>query len=173
MKITSDWIIPIMLLVILTFGISKKIDVYSHFTNGIKDGASSFLKICPALFALFICVGVFRGSGLSDFLCTLLSPVTSFLKFPKDLLPFAVLRPVSGSGSLVFAQDIFSRFGPDSFEGRAVSIMMGSTETTFYTASVYFAASGTKNIRHTIKCALIADVFSMAISLIITRLYYY
>ena len=99
--------------------------------------------------------------------------VRLFLHFPKDLLPFSILRPVSGSGSLVFAQDIFERFGPDSFEGRAVSIMMGSTETTFYTASVYFATSGTKNIRHTIKCALIADVFSMAISILVTRLYYY
>ncbi|MBR5507106.1 MAG: spore maturation protein [Clostridia bacterium] len=173
MKVTSDWIIPVMLLVILTFGVLKKTDVYSHFTTGLKDGAAAFLKICPALFALFICVGVFRASGLSDFFCTLLSPVASFFHFPKDLLPFSILRPVSGSGSLVFAQDIFSRFGPDSFEGRAVSIMMGSTETTFYTASVYFAASGTKNIRHTIKCALIADVFSMAISILVTRLYYY
>jgi len=173
MKLSSDLIIPIMILLILIFAVSKKTDVYSSFTMGLKDGASSFLKICPDLFALFICVGVFRASGLSDFLCTLLSPVTSFLKFPKDLLPFAILRPVSGSGSLVFAQDIFTRFGPDSFEGRAVSIMMGSTETTFYTASVYFAASETKNIRHTIKCALIADVFSMAISILVTRLYYY
>ena len=117
-------------------------------------------------------MGVFTSSGLSDMICTLLSPITDFLGVPKDLVPFGILRPVSGSGSLVFASDIFRNFGPDSFEGRAVSIMMGSTETTFYTASVYYAASGTKNIRHTIKGALLADEFSMSISLVVARIYY-
>ena len=166
------YIVPIMFLFVILWGVFSKINVYQAFTDGIADGAKAFLKICPALFALFLAVGVFTSSGLSDIVCTILSPVTNFLGIPKDLVPFGILRPVSGSGSLVFASDIFRKFGPDSFEGRAVSIMMGSTETTFYTASVYFAASGTKNIRHTVKCALMADIFSMAISLIVARIYY-
>ncbi len=161
-----------MIMTITVYAGFKKTDMYSAFTHGIKAGLESVIGIFPALFALFISVGVFRASGLLDVLTDLLSPVTDFLKFPKELVPFALLRPVSGSGSLAFASDIFSRFGPDSFAGRAVSVMMGSTETTFYVSAVYFGATGTKNIRHTIKCALLADIFSMAVSIIVCRFYW-
>ena len=168
----SALIIPTIIMGILMYALFKKVNVYSAFVTGVKDGVKSVWSIFPALFALFIAVGAFRASGLADFLASLLSPVTDFFHFPSELLPFALLRPVSGSGSLALASDIFSRFGPDSFVGRTVSVMMGSTETTFYTVAVYFGATGTKNIRHTLKCALIADVFSMAISLMVCYWYY-
>ncbi len=168
----SALIIPTIIMGILMYALFKKVNVYSAFVTGVKDGVKSVWSIFPALFALFIAVGAFRASGLADFLASLLSPVTDFFHFPSELLPFALLRPVSGSGSLALASDIFSHFGPDSFVGRAVSVMMGSTETTFYTVAVYFGATGTKNIRHTLKCALIADVFSMAISLMVCYWYY-
>ncbi len=168
----SAFIVPLIIVGILVYALFKKVDVYSSFVSGIKGGVGSVWSIFPSLFALFVAVGAFRASGLADFLASLLSPITKFFRFPSELLPFALLRPVSGSGSLALASDIFSRFGPDSFVGRAVSVMMGSTETTFYTIAVYFGAAGTKNIRHTLKCALIADVFSMAISLMVCYWYY-
>ena len=129
--------------------------------------------VFPSLFAIFIAISVFRASGLVEFLTNLLSPVCSALNFPSELLPFALLRPVSGSGSLAMASDIFTSYGADSFAGRCASVMMGSTETTFYTIAVYFGASGTKNIRHTLKCALLADAFGMIMSVIVCRWYFY
>ncbi|MBQ4631001.1 MAG: spore maturation protein [Clostridia bacterium] len=168
----GTYIMPLAILGILCFGFAKKTDVYSSFISGVKEGFSSVASIFPALFALFLAVGVFRASGLVDLITRLISPLTNAIGFPSELVPFALLRPVSGSGSLAMASDIFSKFGPDSFEGMAVSVMMGSTETTFYTTAVYFAASGTKNIRHTLKCALIADLFSMAVSIIVCRIFY-
>lgn len=168
----GSYAVPVMMLAIILYAAFKKTDVYGAFTQGVKDGVRSVWSIFPALFALFISIGAFRSSGLVDLIANLVSPVTDILHFPSELVPFALLRPVSGSGSLAFASDIFSVYGADSFAGRAVSVMMGSTETTFYTTAVYFGASGTKNIRHTLKCALAADLVSMAVSVIVCRLYY-
>ncbi len=165
-------IIPFMILAIISWGALKKINVYSAFTDGVTKGVKSVASIFPALFALFVAVSVFRASGLVDFVVGFLSPVCDFLHFPSELLPFALLRPVSGSGSLAMASDIFSSFGPDSEVGRIASVMMGSTETTFYTVAVYFGASGTKNIRHALKCALLADLFSMIMSIIVCKWYF-
>lgn len=161
-----------MICAIIIWGYFKKINAHSAFTDGVIIGAKSVVSIFPSLFALFIAVSVFRASGLTDFLADFLSPVCRFLHFPPELLPFAMLRPISGSGSLAMASDIFSVYGPDSRIGRIASIMMGSTETTFYTIAVYFGASGTKNIRHALKCALLADFFSMIMSIIVCRWYF-
>ena len=165
-------IIPAMICAILIYGFSKRINVYSAFTNGVTDGAKSVIGIFPSIFALFIAVSVFRASGLVDFISKLLYPLCKLVKFPAELLPFALLRPVSGSGSLAMASDIFSSYGPDSFIGRVASVMMGSTETTFYTVAVYFGASGTKNIRYSLKCALMADIFSMIMSVLVCSRYF-
>jgi len=159
-------IVPVMITAIIVYGICAGINVYQVFTEGVRNGFESVVAIFPALLALFVAVGVFRSSGLADFLTSLLAPLASVLHFPAELLPFALLRPVSGSGSLALASDLFATYGPDSFVGNAASIMMGSTETTFYTVAVYFGACGTKNTRHTLKCALSADVFSMAMSVL-------
>lgn len=166
-------IVPAMICTVVFYGFFKKINVYSAFTEGVIDGAKSVISVFPSLFALFIAVSVFRASGLVDFLAHLLSPLCRILHFPSELLPFALLRPVSGSGSLAMASDIFSQYGPDSFVGRAASVMMGSTETTFYTIAVYFGAAGTKNIRHTLKCALAADFFSMILSIAVCVWFFY
>lgn len=168
----SEIIVPLMICFIIAYSFCKKINVYSAFGEGVKEGIGSVYSIFPSLFALFIAVSVFRSSGLVDFLTSLLLPLCRFLHFPSEILPFAILRPVSGSGSLAMASDIFASYGPDSFAGRVASVMMGSTETTFYTIAVYFGASGTKNIRYALKCALMADLFSMIMSVVICRWYF-
>lgn len=168
----GSFVVPAMILGIMIHALCHRVDVYSAFTSGLKDGVQSVFAIFPALFALFIAIGALRASGLVELVVAWISPLADFVHFPSELVPFALLRPVSGSGSLAFASDIFANYGPDSFAGRAVSVMMGSTETTFYTTAVYFAATGTKDIRHTLKCALIADCVSMAVSVAVCRFYY-
>jgi spore maturation protein B len=150
----------------------KGINVYLDFTQGVVDGIKSVYSVFPSLFALFIAVSVFRASGLVGFISNLLSPICEFLHFPSELLPFALLRPVSGSGSLAMASDIFSEFGTDSFAGRCASVMMASTETTLYTIAVYFGASGTKNIRYSLKCGLLADLLSAILSVLVCSWYF-
>ena len=166
------FVVPLMIFTVISYGFIKRINVYSSFTEGAVQGVKSVYSVFPSLFALFIAISVFRASGLVDFISGLLSPLCKFLHFPSPLLPFALLRPISGSGSLAMAADIFTEYGTDSFVGRAASVMMASTETTFYTIAVYFGASGTKNIRHSLKCALLADVFSMIMSILVCTWYF-
>ena len=164
--------VPLMICVIILWSHIKGVNVYLAFTEGVTGGIKTVYSVFPSLFALFISVSVFRESGLVDFISNLLSPVCEFLHFPSELLPFALLRPVSGSGSLAMASDIFYNLGADSFSGRCASVMMASTETTLYTTAVYFGASGTKNIRYSLKCGLMADLFSMIMSVFVCSRYF-
>ena len=164
--------VPFMICAIILWAHLKGVNVYSAFTEGVVSGIKSVYSVFPALFALFVAVSVFRASSLVGFISNLLSPVCEFLHFPSELLPFALLRPVSGSGSLAMASDIFSTFGTDSHAGRCASVMMASTETTLYTIAVYFGASGTKNIRHSLKCGLMADLFSVILSVLVCSWYF-
>ena len=168
----SDFAIPVVILVVLTFALLKKCEVYSSFTFGAREGIETAVKIVPQLVGLLVAIKVFDASGAMDYVFRILSPVAKFLHFPSQALPFALLRPVSGSGSLAMATDLFGKYGPDSFVGRVVSVMMGSTETTFYTVAVYFGAVGVKNVRHTLLCALLADLVSMGLSVVVCSLWW-
>lgn len=168
----GKYIIPIMMLLTIVYASAKKINIYSIFLDGVKKGILSVWEIFPTLFAIFIAVAAIRASGFIDLITKILRPITEFLHFPSELVGFAILRPVSGSGSLAVAADIFSFCGADSFVGRAASVMMGSSETTFYTVSVYFAATGIKDIRHALKCALAADLISTFVSVAVCALYF-
>ena len=163
----SDFAIPFIVLFVLTFGLAKRCRVYSSFTFGAEEGLKTAVKIIPQLVGLLVAIKVFNASGAMDFVVKLLSPLAKLLHFPTEALPFSLLRPVSGSGSLALATDLFGKHGADSFVGRVVSVMMGSTETTFYTVSVYFGAVGVKNVRHTLLCALAADALSMVLSTVV------
>ena len=163
-------IIAVMTAVIIGFGAFKRINVYQMFTSGVRNGFESVASVFPALMAVFVGVAMFRSSGLAEFITGILSPVARLLHFPAELLPFAILRPVSGSGALALASGLFAQYGPDSYIGQVASVMMGSTETTFYTVAVYFGACGIKNIRYTLKCALMADAFGMILSIIAVNL---
>ena len=168
----GKYVILLMMAFTVIYAAIHGINIYSAFIEGIKKGIESVWGIFPTLFALFISVAALRASGFIDFLTNIIKPFTDFIHFPSELVGFALLRPVSGSGSLAVAADIFSACGADSFVGRAASVMMGSSETTFYTVSVYFAATGIKNIRYTLKCALIADLISTTVSIIVCAFYF-
>jgi len=160
----SDFAIPLVVGTVLLFALFKKCQVYSDFTLGAEEGLKTAFKIIPQLTGLMVAIKMFSASGAMTFFVNLLSPVASLLHFPTEVLPFVLLRPVSGSGSLAMATELFAKYGTDSFVGRVVSVMMGSTETTFYTVAVYFGAVGVKNIRHTLICALSADLLSAVLS---------
>jgi len=163
----SDFAIPAIVGFVLLFGLLRRCEVYSSFTFGAEEGLKTAVKIIPQLVGLLVAIKVFSASGAMGYLVNLLKPVAKIIHFPAEALPFALLRPVSGSGSLAMATDLFGKYGPDSFVGRVISVMMGSTETTFYTVAVYFGAVGVRNVRHTLICALLADLVSMVLSVLV------
>lgn len=165
MQIISSFTLPVMILGIIIFGLYKKTNVYDSFVSGAKTGVESTLQIIPPLVGLMVGISVLRGSGALDMLGKLLEPVTSFIHMPPEILPLALLRPISGSGSTAIVTDLFKNFGPDSQIGKIASVMMGSTETTFYTIAVYFGAVGVKRLRHTVKSALLGDLTGILLAL--------
>lgn len=142
----------------------KEVKVYDVFVEGAKEGIKTVVRIIPPLVGLLVAVGVFRASGALDLLIYAARPLASVLGIPSEAMPLAFLRPISGSASLALVSDIIKTHGPDSFIGRVVSTMMGSTETIFYTLTVYFGSVGIKNIRYTLAAALIADMVSVVAS---------
>jgi len=165
----SSFAMPALAVIIIMHGIYKKSDVYSTFSAGAKDGLKTTVNILPNLIGLLVAVKMLSASGALEMAEKVISPIAEFLHFPTTLVPFALLRPVSGSGSLAMATDLFSKHGTDSFVGRAVSVMMGSSETTFYTVAVYFGAVKAKNVRHTLLCALFADIICAFVSVMVCR----
>ncbi len=169
----SDYILPVFVTIIVVFGLCKKIDVFDCFVDGAKNGFNVFLSILPSLTALFLAVQMLKSSQGIDILTTILSPVAKLLNIPEEVLPMCILSPISGGGSLTVYESIISEYGPDSYIGRVASVMMGSTETTFYAITVYFGAVGIKKIRHTAICSLCADLTSFILAGIMVRLFFY
>lgn len=163
----SSYILPLLIGVILLAGLIRKTEPYSCFLEGAKEGLVSTVQIAPALIGLLAAIGMMRASGLMDFIVESLSPITSFFHIPKEVLPLMLMRPVSGSGALAIVSDLLKTYGPDSKIGLTAAVMMGSTETTFYAISVYFAAAGIKKARYTLFAALAADVVGMMVSVLL------
>lgn len=169
----SNYILPIFVCLIVVYGFFKKVDVFATFTEGAKNGFNVFLSILPSLTALFLAIEMLKSSGGTEILTKILSPIGKLLHIPSEVLPMCILSPVSGGGSLSIYESIISEYGPDSYIGRAASVMMGSSETTFYAIAVYYGAVNIKKIRHTAICSLCADLTSFIVSGIVVRLLLY
>lgn len=169
LELVSTWAIPALLFVIPVVGFFKKVKVYECFVEGAKEGFNVAIRIIPFLVAILFAIGMFRASGAMDLFVQIISPVTNLIGMPAEALPLALMRPLSGSGSLGLATEIMKTHGPDSFLGRLVSTMYGSTETTFYVLAVYFGAVGVKKIRHALAVGLIADVAGLIAAVFICR----
>ena len=154
----SLWAIPVLLVGIPLVGLIRGVKVYDVFIEGAKEGFQVAVRIIPFLVGILVAIGMFRGSGAMDLLTNALKPVMSAVGFPAELLPLAVLRTLTGSGSLAFATDLIKTHGPDSLFGRMAATMYGSSETTFYVLAIYFGAVGVKRTRHAVPAALIGDV---------------
>ena len=172
LDIISISIIPCMILIIVIHGYIKGIDIYSAFIEGAKEGIKTTFKIVPYLIAIFIAVGIFRGSNALDMFTGLLAPLTNFLSIPEEILPLIIIRPISGSGALGVVKDVIEHCGVDSFPAVVAAVMMGSSETIFYTITLYFGSIGVEDHRHTLKAALISYGISIFITIFICRLLY-
>ncbi len=162
--------IPLMIAVFLLWGISKKVRVYESFVEGAKEGFNTAIRIIPYLVAMLFAIGVFRASGAMDVLVAVLAPVTELIGMPPETLPMALMRPLSGSGSLGIMTELMKTHGPDSFIGILASTMFGSSETTFYVLAVYFGSVGVKGTRHAVPVGLIADLCGMLGAVLICRI---
>ena len=164
-KLISENMMIVIIGGILIYAIYKKVPVFDEFLEGAAEGLHTVVKILPALLGLLFAIAIFKASGALDLLTYAIKPVLSKLGVPVEVVPLALLRPVSGSGSLAIVSDIFNSVGPDSFAGRCASVMMGSTETTFYTIAVYFGAAKVKKISYTPVASLFADCCSFVASI--------
>jgi spore maturation protein B len=169
-KIISLVAIPALIFFVVVVGIIKKVKIYEVFVEGAKEGFNVGIRIIPFLVAMLVAIGIFRTSGAMDQLALILSPVTSLIGMPGDVLPLAFIRPLSGSGALGVMAEITKNFGPDSLIGRMAAVMMGSSETTFYVLAVYFGSVSISKTRHAVPAGLIADLVSIITSVTITNL---
>ena len=166
----STWAVPVLLVVIPVVGIVRKVRVYEVFVEGAKEGFNVAVRIIPYLVAILTAVGMFRASGAMDFLVSILSPITNGVGMPAENLPVALMRPLSGSGTLGLVSDLIHRFGVDSFIARLGATMYGSTETTFYVLAVYFGAVGIRKTRHAVAVGLVADAVGILTAVLICRM---
>ena len=154
----SLWAIPVMLVSIPLIGMIRKVKVYDVFVDGAKEGFDVAIKIIPFLVGILVAIGMFRASGAMELLTASLQPVMNATGFPAELMPLAILRTLTGSGSLAFTTDLIKTHGPDSLIARMAATMYGSSETTFYVLAVYFGAVSVKKTRHAVPAALIGDL---------------
>ncbi|MDY0079614.1 MAG: nucleoside recognition domain-containing protein [Ignavibacteriaceae bacterium] len=171
-EIISTLAIPSMIVGFVALGFWKKVKVYETFIEGAKEGFNVAVMIIPYLVAILMAIGIFRSGGAMNWLVQILAPVTDLIGMPAEALPMALMRPLSGSGSLGIMAEIIAVHGPDSFIGILVSTMYGSTETTFFVLAVYFGAVNVKNTRHALPAGLISDLAGLLAALLIVRLLY-
>ena len=168
----SSLVIPLLLAGVAVYGMGRRVDVYSALTHGAEEGLTVLLRIVPALVGLLTAVSMFRASGAMEWFSGLCAPVLELLGIPPETAPLMLVRPVSGSGALAVASDLLSTYGPDSYVGRVAAVMLGSTETTFYTIAVYFGSAGIHKTRHTVPAALAADCMGFFASALAVRLFF-
>lgn len=166
----SDWAIPVVLILIPGIAFFKKVKVYEVFVDGAKEGFQVAVRIIPFLVAILVAIGIFRASGAMDVFVKLLSPFTTLIGMPADVLPAALMRPLSGSGTLGIITELIETHGPESFAGRLASTIYGCTETTFYVIAVYFGAVQVKKTRYAVPAGLIADAAGVLAAVFICRL---
>lgn len=158
-------IIPIIVVIIITYGMIKGRKVYEWFIEGAKEGLKVCLNIFPYLLAMIIAVNIFREAKLLDLLNNAISPISNIIGLPKEIIPLVLVKPLSGSGAIGIMTDILKNYGSDSYIGLIASVIMGTTETIFYTITVYFGAIQIKKIRHTLWAAVLADFIAIIVSI--------
>lgn len=160
----TDWIVPCVIAGILLYGLGKGVDLYDALTCGMKAGLKVCTGIFPAVLTMLVAITMVRASGAIDLLSAFLGPVLEAVGMPAECLPLALLRPFSGSGALSVGSAVMAQCGPDSRAGRVAAVMLGSSDTSFYTIAVYSAYLGLKNTRYTLKAALTADAVAFLMS---------
>lgn len=166
----SDFLIPVTVLFIVVFGSLQKVKIYEVFLEGAKEGLRTVVEILPTLIGLVMAVEVMRAGGLLEVMTEMMRPMAEKIHFPVELAPLSLVRLVSSSAATGLLTDLFSTYGPDSFIGRAASVMMSCTETVFYTMSLYFLSVGVRRTRYTLPCTLFANFVGIYAAVWLTRL---
>ena len=172
MKLISNLFIPLLVLVIIIYGSYKKINVYDSFVDGAKEGLPMVINMFPPLLAMIFGINIFTNSGLIDEFFTFLKPLFMFINVPLEILPIAVMRPLSGSFGLALLNDMFSVYGPDNFLSIMASVIQGSSDTTLYIITLYFGTIGIKKIKYALWAGLLADLVTVILSIIIVPLFF-
>ena len=165
----TEYITPLIISIIIIVCFFKKVPLYEAVTKGAEDGMKIVAGILPTMIVILSAISMLNASGVLSFFITKLSPVTDFFNIPREVMPMILLRPVSGSGAFGILSDILSRFGADTRSGNLASVIMGSTETTFYTMAVYFGGTKVKSIKRAIPCAVIGDIVGVITALLLIR----
>ncbi len=172
MEKLTELAVPLLLALAAGLALARGAELYPALTAGVRAGLELLPRLFPSLLAVLCAVSVFRASGALDALTELLAPALRLLGIPEETAPLLLIRPLSGSGALAAASELMERCGPDSPVGRTAAVMLGSTETTFYTVAVYYGAAGIRRSRHTIPAALTADLVGFVSAALFTRLFF-
>jgi spore maturation protein B len=154
----SAWAIPVLIVFIPLYAAYRKVPVYESFTEGAKDGFDTAIRIIPHLVGMMVAISIFRASGAMDMLIGAIAPLFARIGIPADVLPLAILRPITGAGSLAYTTDLIKTFGADSFIAQIASTIQGSTDTTLYVLTVYFGAVGIRKARYALRVGLFSDL---------------
>ena len=166
----SNLAMPLIILWIVTYGLVEKNKVFDDFLEGAKEGIEIVFSILPTLIGLFVAIGALRNSGVLDMIIRIITPLLNVIHFPSEIMPLAMLRPISGSGSIAVATDIMKTYGVDNSIGMMASVIMGSTETTLYTIAIYTSCVKIKKTRFVLLASLVADIVGMLVSVGICRI---
>ncbi|HEX2249860.1 MAG TPA: spore maturation protein [Gemmatimonadales bacterium] len=169
-NLLSYFVIPVILVGFPLYGLYKRVPVYESFVDGAREGFQVAVRIIPYLVAILFAIAMFRASGAMDALTRMLDPVLSLIGFPAEVLPMAIIRPLTGSGSAALVVDMVNQYGEDSIFVKMAAVMFGSTETTFYVIAVYFGAVNIRKTRHAVPAGLLADVAAMIFAVWTVRL---
>ena len=170
LNFVSNLAMPLIILIIVIYGLKEKRKVFDDFLDGAKEGIGIVLSIFPTLIGLFVAIGALRSSGILDIIIRILNPILSMVNFPTELMPLAMLRPISGSSSIAIATDIMANYGTDTELGMMASVIMGSTETTLYAIAVYTSCVKIKKTRFILLAALTADIVGIITSVVVCRI---
>lgn len=169
----TSFIIPLIVLFIIIFGLKKRVNIYSSFLDGVYEGLELSLKIFPTMFSMFICINVLLKSNIINDFIGLFDSFFSYIGYPKELVTLGIMRPISGSSSLIILNNILESCGVDSLAGRVASVLQGSTDTTIYIISLYFSSVGIKKIKYSLFVGLMADFMAIVISFWVVKIIFY
>lgn len=172
MNMFSKIVIPTFIVFVIFYGFIKKVNIYDTFLEGAKEGLMISFNIFPSIIAMVFAINIFLDSNFVNAVLGVFTPILNLINIPLEIMPMALLRPISGTATLAIMNDIFIKYGPDSYVGRLASVLQGCTDTTIYVLALYFSSIGVKKIRYSLGVGLFADLVGITVAFIITMLFF-
>ena len=171
-NVISSLMLPLLVLFVVIYGLLKKVDIYNVFVEGAKEGFEMVFTLFPCLLAMILGINLFLKSDILNIILNFINPYLKMINVPVEIIPMAIMRPISGGSSLAILNNLYEVYGPDSFIGRIGSVIQGSTETTFYVLTLYFGSVGIKKIKHALWVGLVVDLIGIISGIIIVGLFF-